>query len=549
MLKTIEIKNYLLIESIKVDFDNNFNIITGETGSGKSILIGALNLLAGSRVDHKVVGTSNKKCIIEAIFLIDENLKDKFLGLDIDFDKESFFRREILSNGKSRAFINDTPVKLETLKNVTLDLINIQSQNQDLVLNEKSFYYKLIDSDLEINLLREKFLIKYNQYLSKQKIYENLNNQFINIKSNLDYNKFLYNEIDELNLQNNEEESLEQEFLNLKNYDKLKNELNNYHHIVSSEHDSLISLMNNLSSILNKTSSISNDFKTLKNRYDQLKIEFDDIINSINRKSENLVYDPRRFEYVQNRIFKIKDLFLKHNAKTANDLIQVKQNLSKQFSSSKDLQSEVESLKNEIRELENKCQIQANTIFLKRKQRINDLRKDIESIFNKLSMKESRIKFDLDKSDKLNKYGIDNLNVLYSSDKGNNFNKLIKIASGGEKSRILLAINVLFSEKMSLPTLIFDEIDSGTSGKVANVIADLLKRVGNKSQVIAISHLPQVAAKASNHYKVSKILDQNKPKTLMKKLNHGERIKEIAAMISADNITNPALNQALELLK
>jgi DNA repair protein RecN (Recombination protein N) len=164
-------------------------------------------------------------------------------------------------------------------------------------------------------------------------------------------------------------------------------------------------------------------------------------------------------------------------------------------------------------------------------------------------MKESRIKFDLDKSDKLNKYGIDNLNVLYSSDKGNNFNKLIKIASGGEKSRILLAINVLFSEKMSLPTLIFDEIDSGTSGKVANVIADLLKRIGNKSQVIAISHLPQVAAKASNHYKVSKILDQNKPKTLMKKLNHGERIKEIAAMISADNITNPALNQALELLK
>ena len=227
----------------------------------------------------------------------------------------------------------------------------------------------------------------------------------------------------------------------------------------------------------------------------------------------------------------------------------MKQNLSKQFSSSKDLQSEVESLKNEIRELENKCQIQANTIFLKRKQRINDLRKDIESIFNKLSMKESRIKFDLDKSDKLNKYGIDNLNVLYSSDKGNNFNKLIKIASGGEKSRILLAINVLFSEKMSLPTLIFDEIDSGTSGKVANVIADLLKRIGNKSQVIAISHLPQVAAKASNHYKVSKILDQNKPKTLMKKLNHGERIKEIAAMISADNITNPALNQALELLK
>ena len=235
MLKTIEIKNYLLIESIKVDFDNNFNIITGETGSGKSILIGALNLLAGSRVDHKVVGTSNKKCIIEAIFLIDENLKDKFLGLDIDFDKESFFRREILSNGKSRAFINDTPVKLETLKHVTHDLINIQSQNQDLVLNEKSFYYNLIDSDLEINLLREKFLIKYNQYLSKQKIYENLNNQFINIKSNLDYNKFLYNEIDELNLQNNEEESLEQEFLNLKNYDKLKNELNNYDvHVITS---------------------------------------------------------------------------------------------------------------------------------------------------------------------------------------------------------------------------------------------------------------------------------------------------------------------------
>ena len=181
MLKTIEIKNYLLIESIKVDFDNNFNIITGETGSGKSILIGALNLLAGSRVDHKVVGTSNKKCIIEAIFLIDENLKDKFLGLDIDFDKESFFRREILSNGKSRAFINDTPVKLETLKHITLDLINIQSQNQDLVLNEKSFYYKLIDSDLEINLLREKFLIKYNKYLSKQKIYENLNLSLIHI--------------------------------------------------------------------------------------------------------------------------------------------------------------------------------------------------------------------------------------------------------------------------------------------------------------------------------------------------------------------------------
>ena len=549
MLKTIEIKNYLLIEDIKVNFERNFNIITGETGSGKSIVIGALNLLVGSRIDHKVVGPRNKKCVIEAIFLIDDKLKDKFSNFDLDFEYESFFRREILSNGKSRAFINDSPVKLEILKNITQDLINIQSQNQDLVLNQKSFYYNLIDSDEEINLMSKSFLSAYNQYISKQKTYESLNNQLTSIKSNADYNKFLFSEIDELNLQDNEEEGLEQEFINLKNYDKLKSELNEYQQIIYGEHYSLISLMNNLSLIINKISSTSNDFANLKNRYDQIKIEFDDIITTINKKSENLIYDPRRFEYVQNRIFKIRDLLSKHNAKTTIDLIKVKQNLSSKFSNSKDLENEVQFLKNQTQELENKCQILAEKIFIKRKQRVVDLQKEIQIIFNNLSMKESRIKFDLDKSDQLNKYGMDNLNILYSSDKGNNYNKLIKIASGGEKSRILLAINVLFSDKMRLPTLIFDEIDSGTSGKVANVIGDLMKKIGFESQIIAISHLAQVAAKASNHFKVYKILSSNKPKTLLRKLNHEERIEEIAAMISADNITNPALDQAIELLK
>ena len=549
MLKTIEIKNYLLIEDIKVNFERNFNIITGETGSGKSIVIGALNLLVGSRIDHKVIGPRNKKCVIEAIFIIDDKLKDNFLNFDLDFENESFFRREILSNGKSRAFINDSPVKLEILKNITQDLINIQSQNQDLVLNQKSFYYNLIDSDEEINLMSKNFLFAYNQYISKQKTYEKLNNQLTSIKSNADYNKFLYSEIDELNLQNNEEEGLEQEFMNLKNYDKLKNELNEYQQIIYGEHYSLISQMNNLSSIINKISSTSNDFISLKKRYEQIKIEFDDIIASINKKYENLIYDPRRFEYVQNRIFKIRDLLSKHNAKTSTDLIKVKQNLSSKFSNSKDLENEVQFLKNQTQELENKCQILAEKIFIKREQRVVDLQKELQIIFNNLSMKESRIKFDLEKSDQLNKYGMDNLNILYSSDKGNNYNKLIKIASGGEKSRILLAINVLFSDKMRLPTLIFDEIDSGTSGKVANVIGDLMKKIGCKSQIIAISHLAQVAAKASNHFKVYKILSSNKPKTLLRKLNHEERIEEIAAMISADNITNPALDQAIELLK
>ena len=549
MLKTIEIKNYLLIEDIKVNFERNFNIITGETGSGKSIVIGALNLLVGSRIDHKVVGPRNKKCVIEAIFIIDDKLKDNFLNFDLDFENESFFRREILSNGKSRAFINDSPVKLEILKNITQDLINIQSQNQDLVLNQKSFYYNLIDSDEEINLMSKSFLSAYNQYISKQKTYEKLNNQLTSIKSNADYNKFLYSEIDELNLQNNEEEGLEQEFMNLKNYDKLKNELNEYQQIIYGEHYSLISQMNNLSSTINKISSTSNDFISLKKRYEQIKIEFDDIIASINKKYENLIYDPRRFEYVQNRIFKIRDLLSKHNAKTTTDLIKVKQNLSSKFSNSKDLENEVQFLKNQTQELENKCQILAEKIFIKRKQRVVDLQKELQIILNNLSMKESRIKFDLEKSDKLNKYGMDNLNILYSSDKGNNYNKLIKIASGGEKSRILLAINVLFSDKMRLPTLIFDEIDSGTSGKVANVIGDLMKKIGFESQIIAISHLAQVAAKASNHFKVYKILSSNSPKTILRKLNREERIEEIAAMISADNITNPALDQAIELLK
>ena len=549
MLRTIEIKNYLLIEDIKVNFERNFNIITGETGSGKSIVIDALNLLVGSRIDHKVVGPRNKKCIIEAVFLIDDKLKDKFLNFDVDFENESFFRREILSNGKSRAFINDSPVKLEILKNITQDLINIQSQNQDLVLNQKSFYYNLIDCDEEINLMSKSFFSTFNQYVSKQKAYEKLNNQLNSIKSNADYNKFLYSEIDELKLKNNEEEGLEQEFINLKNYDKLKNELNEYNQIVYGEHYSLISLMNNLSLIINKISSTSKDFMNLKNRYDQIKIEFDDIIYTINKKSENLIYDPRRFEYVQNRIFKIRDLLSKHNAKTTIDLIKVKQNLSSKFLNSKDLENEVHSLKNQTQELEKECQILAEKIFIKRKHRVVDLQNELQIIFNNLSMKESKIKFDLDKSDQLNKYGMDNLNILYSSDKGNNYNKLIKIASGGEKSRILLAINVLFSAKMRLPTLIFDEIDSGTSGKVANVIGDLMKRIGRKSQIIAISHLAQVAAKASNHFKVYKILSSDKPKTLLRKLNHEERIKEIAAMISADNITNPALDQAIELLK
>jgi DNA repair protein RecN (Recombination protein N) len=549
MLVSLSIKNYALIENLSVNFKDKLSIITGETGAGKSVLLGALGLILGKRADLSTLKDASKKCIIEGQFLIlDYNLNSFFKKNDIDFEPETIIRREILPSGKSRAFINDTPTTLNILQELSEKLIDIHSQHQTLQLTDINFQFNILDA-LANNSAKlasySKGLKLYNQL--KKDLRELLNNQQ-KAQQSYEYNSHLYQELVQAKLVVGEQEEIEQTLDKLNNIESIKLNLSEAENITYNDEIGLLALLNSVTSKIEQISSYSSEYKELYDRILSVKIEVDDIANELVYLNENVNFEPSELEKLNNRLQLIYNLQQKHLVKTVGELLEKQSNLEKEVSMVENSATAIAEKEKEIKNVTEKLDALAKTISTSRQKAIPIFIKKMEKQLANLGMENTRLKWDLTLTDQYFLNGKDELQLLISANKGLNFGTLQKVASGGELSRIMLSVKAILSDYLKLPTIIFDEIDSGVSGSIAQKVADIMVQMSKNMQVIAITHLPQIAAKGKQHYKVFKQEMDNQIVTQLKELTPEERIVEIAEMLSGKNTSTTAIEHAKQLL-
>ncbi len=549
MLKSLSIKNYALIDDLSVSFNNGLSIITGETGAGKSILVGGLSLILGKRADISVVKDVSKKCVIEAAFDVGNyNLKTIFNENEIDYETETIIRREILPSGKSRAFINDSPVNLNQLSIISGAIIDIHSQHQTLELTQNNFQFEVIDSiSNNINLIDD-----YKNYLDlynvKQKELEELIANRDQLIKTLDYNLFLVNEIESSSILSESLEALEQDQRNLANFNSIKEELVYSQQLLSDEKYGIISTMTNLKNSLKRLSESSDSYSILLDRFSSTLIEVDDISNEIENNLENLEENPGKLEEINSKLSSIHNIFRKHSVTRINELEEIYIKLNKSISTSENIDKKIEDTKDESEELMNKLNSKAEVIHNNRKDTIPTFISKIEEIIHDLGMKDAKFKIDINKQETFFSNGKDLIEFLFTANTGSDYKLLKQSASGGELSRIMLAIKSILANYRQLPTLMFDEIDTGVSGEISQKIGNIMKQMSRKMQIFTITHLPQIAAKGESHYKVLKTQEKGKTITNMVKLNAQERVVEIATMLEGDNISSSAVAHAKQLL-
>ena len=549
MLTKILIKNFTLIDKVEIDFLNGFTTVTGDTGSGKSILLSALSLIIGKRAGQNLLKNSKQKCVLEAEFnLSDFNIRSLFSENSIDYFDQTILRREILPNGKSRSFINDSPVNLDLLKNIGDKLIDIHTQHQTLVNSDNSFFYSLID-----NLAEQKHIVKnFNDTLINYRELkielEKLNRLNTSLKNDNDYLLYLYNELNDVNLEINEQEIIEDKLKLYKNSEELKSSFSQIDQILYSSDESIENKIFSLNSILTNISKFSNTFSSLKNRLDSLLIELNDIKSDLNNPSIDFNHDYLEIEKLESRLNIIYNLQKKHSVNSINDLIIKQQELKSKLDESGSVEINIDELQKTIIKKKQYLNELSKKISISRKKIVPKLKLQLESLLLNLGMKNASFDFKFFELDKFNRFGYDEINVLFSANKGIKYAPLFKIASGGELSRILLSIKSILSKHLNLPTMIFDEIDSGVSGEMSNAMANMMLEMSSKMQIIAITHLPQVAAKGNHQLNVYKHNSLNSTSTKVKFLNDQERIDEIAKMLAGDLISDSAVTHAKELL-
>ncbi len=549
MLKSLSIKNYALIDDLSVSFNNGLSIITGETGAGKSILVGGLSLILGKRADISVVKDVSKKCVIEAAFDVGNyNLKTIFNENEIDYETETIIRREILPSGKSRAFINDSPVNLNQLSIISGAIIDIHSQHQTLELTQNNFQFEVIDSiSNNINLIDD-----YKNYLDlynvKQKELEELIANRDQLIKTLDYNLFLVNEIESSSILSESLEALEQDQRNLANFNSIKEELVYSQQLLSDEKYGLTTTMTNLKNSLKRLSESSDSYSILLDRFSSTLIEVDDISNEIENNLENLEENPGKLEEINSKLSSIHNIFRKHSVTRINELEEIYIKLNKSISTSENIDKKIEDTKDESEELMNKLNSKAEVIHNNRKDTIPTFISEIEEIIHDLGMKDAKFKIDINKQETFFSNGKDLIEFLFTANTGSDYKLLKQSASGGELSRIMLAIKSILANYRQLPTLMFDEIDTGVSGEISQKIGNIMKQMSRKMQIFTITHLPQIAAKGESHYKVLKTQEKGKTITNMVKLNAQERVVEIATMLEGDKISSSAVAHAKQLL-
>jgi DNA repair protein RecN (Recombination protein N) len=549
VLTSLYIKNYALIDELNVKFNNGLTIITGETGAGKSILLGGLSLVLGKRADLSQVKDTEEKCIIEAIFdIANYDLKDLFKTLDLDYDTQTIIRREILPSGKSRAFINDTPVILESLAALSNYLIDIHSQHQTQQLTQDDYQFKVIDALAENKTDLEHFSKELATYKKLQKALDTLKISKADLLKEYDYNLFLSKELNAINLESINLEELETQFEELNNVEVIGEKLASAKALLDTEDLGIVDQLNSIKQDLSRISDFGKSYESLKERVLSVGIELDDILIELDNLQDNLSTDPQELERIGSQMQLINNLFQKHSVSEIEDLIQIKNELQTKINNTESLDDSIAKHEKEIAKSEANLNAYASKIHKNRKSVIPVFVSKLEAILTDLGMPNAKFKIELKQLDHFVSNGKDHLQFLFMANKGSSFNELKKAASGGELSRIMLAIKSILAEYIQLPSIMFDEIDTGVSGEISNKIGVIMKQMSSRMQVFTITHLPQIAAKGESHFKVYKTDIDDITHTQLKKLNEEERIVEIAQMLGGLSPTESAMAHAKQLL-
>ena len=549
MLTSLSIKNYALIDQLQVSFSNGLTIITGETGAGKSILLGGLSLILGKRADLSSVKNPSEKCVIEASFdIANYDLKALFKAEDLDYEPQTIIRREILPSGKSRAFINDTPVNLDSLQVLGERLLDIHSQHQTLQLTNDDFQFQVIDALAANGNYLQSYSEHLNAFKSLQSELKLLHTQKAEAIKEHDYNSFLLKELEEAKLVVGELFSLEEEYETLNNIEDIKARLSDSNEIISNDEVGIIHNLTELKQQFSKLSNYGSHYKDVFERINSSLIEIDDIFSEIENLQENLEADPKRLEVVNAKLQVLHNLMLKHSAADENELIQIRESLSQKISETENLDVTILQKEKDILAIQKQLETDSKSIHANRSKVIPQLTQQLEAILATLGMPNSKFNIELHEGKTFFSNGTDELEFLFSANKGGNFNELKKSASGGELSRIMLAIKSILSKYIQLPTIMFDEIDTGVSGEISNKMGSIMQQMSKSMQVFTITHLPQIAAKGDTHFKVFKEDINEITQTQLKKLNSDERIVEIAQMLGGAKLSDSAIAHAKELL-
>lgn len=548
MLQKLSISNYALISSLSVDFDNGFSVITGETGAGKSILLGALGFLLGNRADTNILFDDTKKCIVEGVFILhDDRWKSFFEENDIDYDEECIIRREINPQKKSRAFINDTPVSLQILKELGSRLVDIHSQHDSLLLCNPDFQLALLDDAADNNLLLTEYKKAYHDYVSAKNELDKLRRKATDNIDENDYLKFQLDEILKAELLDGEYDELTQRIEFLENQEEIIRLLKESTNILDNEENSLLDGINTLLYNVEKLRRYIPELDSMVERLNSVKIELKDILSDLNNFQDDS-QDISSLEILQERFDMIQRLMMKHHLNDYSLLLQLREDIRRKVDEFSNIEDIVADKEKEVRKLEEDLLDRASELHKRRKKAKDDFEKDVTTVIRQLAMPYGLFEIKLDETEELTSNGIDVVTFMFSANKGHSTEIMAKAASGGELSRLMLAIKSIAARNNYIPTLIFDEIDTGVSGEVASKLGDIMKVMGDTLQLVSITHLPQIASKAENHFFVYKTVVDEKTHSNIKVLTHEERVVEIAKMLSNAEVTEEAMKAAEVLL-
>ncbi|HMZ47136.1 MAG TPA: DNA repair protein RecN [Chitinophagaceae bacterium] len=549
MLSKLHIQNYAIIDEIEINFFNELNIITGETGAGKSIIMGALNLILGERADSTYLLNQNKKCFIEGLFITEkkEEIVNFLRTNDFDILDELVLRREIATNGKSRAFINDSPATLIQLKQLAALLVDLHQQFDTLELSNSHFQRNVVDALANNAQILSNYQRLFLQWQSNQKKLEELILQRNNFSKEADYNKYLLQELEEINLKENEIEGIENELEILNNSTEIKTALNALYFELKDNETPIIVKLKQLSSQLNSYAAYHQNIQSITDRIQTLQIELDDIANEAATLNNAINLDENKIEILNEKLSLCYKLYKKHNVQSSAGLIAIQNELEEKLKAVLNIDEVIKEKEKEAKDLLSKISIMAKEISASRNAQLIPIEKKVNSLLHQIGMPNANIKIEL-KEVPLNYYGKDNVEFLFDANKSNKFEPINKVASGGELSRLMLCIKSLVAQSIDLPTLIFDEIDSGISGEAAKQVGIIMQQLAAKRQIICITHQPQIAGKANAHFYVYKEIKNDIVKTNIKLLNNDERIINIAKMLSGEKPSTAAIESAKEMM-
>ena len=549
MLSRIFIQNFALIDSLEITLNKGLQVITGETGAGKSIILGALRLILGERADAKSIQNSETKSIVEAEFNINGNFKNFFEENDLDFENQTVIRREILPTGKSRAFVNDVPVTLETLKMLSSKLIDIHSQFETSNLFDEEYQFKIIDGLSKNKTLILSYQKEFSDYKKLQKDLENFKKKLSDGNKESDYKTFLLNELNEANLDELDFEELQNQISKQVNAEAITENLSQIFTKLDLEEIGILDSFAEIKNKLSKVAGLSHEFSLLNQRLEENFLEFKDIIFELQNGAEKMETSPEILFELNSKINRINSLFVKHNVNSVEDLKKIRDDIAGEQSGFAELENDIADIEEKIADATIRLEEISSDLSKNRKKSVPVFIKKVEVLLKQLGLEKAKIEVEFSDSQNFNQFGKENIQLLFQANSGFPLKPIQAAISGGERSRVMLSIKKLMAENAELPTLILDEIDTGVSGKVAEEMGNVMKEMAENMQLIVITHLAQVAAKGNNNYKVVKQDVSGKTQSNIISLNQDEKLQEIAQLLSGSKITEAAVLQAKELMK